>query len=228
MDGVARLKAESFPMAVQNIRQEFAHDIKPGSGYQRDPGVAGNIARALPAGWPPSTGDRTGAGNAGYAGDRKDSPAVGMPGNDSAQNRVAGPRPDPMFMRREIAVVFVKNHGGPVGDGLANSVVGKVAAKALPVGIPTLSPFRGDVSPLAHARADSLAQNGDWPTRAEQIQMEALLFRQLARLRRSDHAENFIQSSLVLRRGGGRRLCKNRHRRQSERKEQKDETHQPR
>lgn len=203
-------------MAAQNVRQEFAHDIEAGSGDQRDSGVAGDIFRALPTGWPPSTGDRTCADDAGYARNRKGSRAVGMLSNDSAQSRVADPRPETMFVRSEVSVVFVKDDGGPVGDGLANSVVGKVAAEALPVGIPTLSPFWGDVSPLAHARADSLAQDGDWPARAEHIQMEALLFRQLARLRRSDHAENFIESGLLLRRSGERRLCKNRYRWQRE------------
>src|ERR1700681_1227578 len=97
-----------------------------------------------------------------------------------------------MFMRSEIAVVFVKDHGGPIGDGLANAVVGQIAAEALSVSIPTLPPFFRAVFPLAHARANRLAQNGNWPARAEQIQMKALGFGQLARLRRSDHAENLL------------------------------------
>lgn len=86
----------------------------------------------------------------------------------------------------------MKDDGGSVGDGLTNSIVGQVAAKALPVSIPTLPPFLGGVLPLADARADSLAQDGDRPTNAEQIQMKALGFGQLALLRRSDHAEKFV------------------------------------
>jgi len=179
-------------MAVYNIRQEFTHDIEPGGGQKGDAGVLGDISGALPTGWSPNAGDRAGADDAGYTRNRKGSCAVGVLRNHRAESRVAGPRPDPMFMRSEIAVVFVKDHGGPVGDGLANSVVGQVAAKALSVSIPALPPFLGRVFPLAHACANSLAQDGDWPTRAEQVQVKALGFGQLARLRRSDHAENFL------------------------------------
>src|SRR5665213_2130559 len=127
-----------------------------------------------------------------------------------------------MFMRGEIPVIFVKDDGGPVGDGLANSVVGKVAAEALSISIPTLSPFRRSVCPLAIAGADSLAQDRDWPNHAEQVQMKALGFSQLARRRRSNHAEDFVQSGLVFRCNGGRRLCENRGRWQRERKKQED------
>src|SRR5579863_6628190 len=114
-----------FPMAVQNIRQEFAHDIEAGSGQEGDAGVPGDISGALPTWWSPNTGNRAGPDDAGYSRNGKGSPAVGMLRNDSAESRVAGPRPEPMFVRREIPVVFVKDHGSPIGDGLANSVVGQ-------------------------------------------------------------------------------------------------------
>src|SRR6266404_4579853 len=103
MDRVARLirlaprpppkaqRAALLPMAVQNIRQEFAHDIEAGSGQKRDAGILGDISRALPTGWPPNAGDRAGADDAGYARNRKGSPAVGVLRNHRAQSRVAGP-----------------------------------------------------------------------------------------------------------------------------------------
>jgi len=154
---------------VQNIRQEFTDNVEAGGGQKGDAGVAGDIFRALPTGWSPSTGDRTGADDAGYAGYGKGPPAIGVLRNDGAESRVTGPRPKAVFARREIPVVFVKDHGGPVGDGLTNSVIGQVAAEALSVSTPTLPPFFGGIFPLAYARAYSLAQDRDGPTRAEQI-----------------------------------------------------------
>src|SRR5258708_38289217 len=104
----------------------------------------------------------------------------------------------------------MKDHGGPISDGLANSVVGQVAAEALSVRIPALPPFLGAVFPLADTRADGLSQDRDRPACAEQIQMKALGFGQLARLVRSDHAENFVHSGLGFGPSGDRRFARNR------------------
>ena len=110
-------------MAVQNIRQEFAHDIEGGGGCKRETGVLGDISGAFPAGRSVNAGNCTCANDAGYARNREGSPAIRMLRNNSAQSSVAGPRPETIFMRSEIPVVFVKDDGGAVSDRLATRIL---------------------------------------------------------------------------------------------------------
>ena len=78
-------------MAVQNIRQEFAHNIEAGCGDQRETGVGGDIVQALKTGRSPNTGNRASRDDAGYARNGKGAFAVGMLRYHSAESRVAGP-----------------------------------------------------------------------------------------------------------------------------------------
>ena len=143
---------------MQKFRQELPDDIETGGGSKRDAGVSADVFYTLPTWRSPNTGDCTCTHYARYAGNGKGLPAIRMPSCYSAEDCVARPCPETVLMRREISVVFVKNDGGSVGDGLAHAVVRKVAPVALSVCTPTLPPFFGAVLPLANARSRSLPQ----------------------------------------------------------------------
>src|SRR5258706_11191944 len=127
-----------------------------------------------------------------------------MPGGYSAQDCVTRTCQKTMLMRSKISFVFVKDGGGPIGDGLPHGVVRKIAAVALSVRTPTLSPFFGGVLPLANSCAGSLSQQGNRPRRAHNIQMKPFLFGQITRLGWTYHPQHFIDNILIMHGGRGR------------------------
>src|ERR1035438_5154524 len=106
-------------MAVQKIREKFSDNIESGGSSKRDDGIARNSIHAFPTSWPPNTGGCTRSEYTHDTGNGKCLSPIGVLSSYGAKNRVARPRPDTVFMGREIAVVFVKQHGSSVGDGFA-------------------------------------------------------------------------------------------------------------
>lgn len=94
--------------AVQKIRQKFADNIETGGKGERDAGIASNSLHAFPTSRPPNAGEGARAEDARDARNGKSLCPIGMPSCYGGKNRVASPSLETLFVRREIAVVFVK------------------------------------------------------------------------------------------------------------------------
>src|SRR6185369_12241812 len=154
---------------VQDIRQEFPHQIEAGRGSERDPCVVADVSDSLIAGGSPNAGNRACTYNACDAGNGKGRPALRIPRREGAEDRVARARPETLLVGRIISIVFVEKEGGAVGEGLADAVVRQIASKALSIRPPTLSPLLGAVLPLADAGAGGLGQDWDRPGGGDKI-----------------------------------------------------------
>src|SRR5207244_1226076 len=98
---------------------------------------------------------------AGGGGDGKRVAAIDVASGEGANEGVPGTGPEAGFRRSEVAGVLVKRERAAVGDGLADAVVGEIAAVAFSKRGPALAPFFRRVCPLADPRAGSFAKQGD-------------------------------------------------------------------
>src|SRR5580698_804 len=129
-------------------RKKLPEDVECRGKCKRDPCIHANPAGTFPAPWPPDAGEPARPHHAGNTGNRKRLTAIGMPRRHGGTDRIARARPYALPMRRIISIVLMKQHGGAVGDGLANAVIGEVALRTFRESAPTLSPLFGAIFPL--------------------------------------------------------------------------------